>query len=189
MEFIEVDIEATANNEALKDAALCLQKYLELHGGTARTYDVLSYMASATLKNIENGKPTKFKNLELQQNVIGKSGDDSSAWLSPIWRKLTTELMPSLQDALEGFAKVKGYDFYPEMGKTNSGGGSGNAAFYFLRARKVDAEHVANEVTLKDADIYYLPAVKITPSWWARWLFNKHYSAFGWRNCCMYGRP
>jgi hypothetical protein len=40
---------------------------------------------------------------------------------------------------------------------------------------------VPGDAPLGNADIYYLPAVKITPSWWARWLFNKDYSALGWR--------
>lgn len=181
MEIKGLDLEENASENALKVAASCLQEYLKLHGGTERPYKVLSFLATATLNRIEQGKPTKFINMDLQIGIKGGIDKDSSAWLSPIWKKLSTETLPSIQDSMEGFARAKGYDFYPWVGKTESSGGSGNTAQYFLTAIKVTSENQPGDEPLQHADICYLPAVKITPSLWARWLFSRDYSAHGWR--------
>lgn len=181
MELNELSVETDSSEDALKAAASCLHGYLQIHGNAGRPYDLMSYMASETLRRIDLNKVPKFKNLDLQHAVMGKIGEDSSAWLSPIWKKLSTEILPSIQDSLEGFARSKGYDFYPWVGKTDSAGGSGNLALYFVTARRVSSENLYPAESSQRADIHYLPAVKITPSWWAGWLFNTDYSAFGWR--------
>ena len=181
MEINELDFEAESSKDALKVAASCLQEYQKIHGCAGRPYEVLSYMATATLERLEQGTAPKFKNSTLRNAVQGKTEKDASAWLSPIWKKLSTEYLPSIQDSIEGFARAKGYEYYPWVGKTESSGGAGNQALYFLTARKVTLENQLNEEPSQQADIHYLPAVKITPSWWARWLFDKNYSAIGWR--------
>lgn len=181
MPINEINIDVSARGDALKGAASCLQEYLKLHEGSGRHYRVLAFMASETIKRIEQSKPTEFNNLDLQEAVLGRIGDDASAWLSPIWKKITTGLLPSIQDSLEGFAIAKDYTVYPWVGKTESAGGSGNVALYFLTAREVTSEERVYGELLPTADIHYLPAVKITPSWWAKWLFDQNYSANGWR--------
>lgn len=181
MSINEINVDVNIGRDALKGAASCLQEYLRLHGGSGRHYRVLAFMASETIKRIEQNKPTEFSNLDLQEAVFGKIGDDASAWLSPIWKKITIELLPSIQESLEGFAIAKGHTVYPWVGKTESAGGSGNVALYYLIAREVASEERMHGELLPTADIHYLPAVKIIPSWWAKWLFDQNYSAYGWK--------
>ena len=171
----------TVDNEPLKSAASCLQRFLQTHGGTGRPYEVLDYLASTTLECLEQDKEPKFKNMALQDAIMGNMSKDPSAWMSPIWKKLTLNILPSIEDALEAFARNKGYEYYPWVGKTESSGGAGNQTFYYLTARKVSSSKQNFQHSLDKAEIYYLPAMQIVPSWWARFFFGKDYSAYGWR--------
>lgn len=179
MDSNQLVVSPEEGSDALNTAASCLQAYLKRYGRAGRPYEVLSFLASATLERLEHGKVPKFKNVSLQDAVMGEMGKDPSAWVSPIWKKLVTEILPAIQDHIEGFAREREYEYYPWVSKTDSTGGSGNQTLYFLIARKVIPSEVGQQ--LLNADIFYLPAIKITPSWWARWLFNKDYSAQGWR--------
>ena len=125
----------------------------------------------------------KFKNLAIQDAVMGRITDDPSAWLSPIWNILTTKVMPSREKGLEAFAAQYGFKYYPGISKEESAGGSGNQALYLLTAKKVNGSEFNdfNSKSNLNADISYIPAIQISPSWWAKWLFNQNNSAIGWR--------
>lgn len=171
----------SVENEPLKSAALCLQTFLQTHGSTGRPYEVLSFLASATLRCLEEGKEPKFKNMAFQDAIMGSISNDPSAWMSRIWKSLTENVLPSIEDTLEAFARNKVYEYYPWVGKTESAGGAGNQTYYYLTARKVSNSPQNFQQSLDNADIHYLPAMQIVPSWWARFFFGKDYSASGWR--------
>lgn len=179
------------DNTALREAANCLSAYLKIHGGTGRPFEILQYLADSTLQHLDAGKVPHFKNLAIQDAVMGKMGKDASAWLSPLWKKLTTQTLIERAEGLEKFARDKKFNYYPWVGKIESTGGSGNQALYFLEAREVSREGALASQTAKqpNVDITYIPAINLTPSWWARWLFDRNYSASGWRKSLYIWTP
>jgi len=169
------------DREILRKTAKCLSEYLKVHRRSGRLFDVLDFLASQTLLHLSDGKSPHFNNLAIKDAILGNMSNDASAWLSPLWKKLNNELLPSLEEGLQKYAHDQGLEYFPWVGRLDSSGGAGNQALYFIQPRKIN--NLAEETTKPDllADVTYIPAANITPSWWARRLFSIEYSVTGWR--------
>lgn len=180
-----------AETTQLRAVAECLQKYLRLHGRSNHGFDVLRFLADETLARLETGSSTKFHNLAIQIAVVGQAKKDPSAWLSPVWRKLTSEILPSLESGLQEFARAEGLSHYPWVNRQESTGGAGNQTLYYLEAREIPeaAPEQISSIDLPPPDISYIPAANLQPSWWARWLFGRGYSVIGWRKVLFVFTP
>lgn len=180
-----------SKDDTLRQVAECLQKYLRLHGQRSQYFDVLRFLTDETLKRLDEGKDAKFHNIAIQLAVVGQSKKDPSSWISPIWRKLTADILPAREEGLREFARAQGLDHYPWIARQESVGGAGNQTLYYLEARelgKVVVEQVST-IDLPKPDITYIPAEHLKPSWWAGWLFGKDLSATGWRKALFVWTP
>lgn len=169
--------------DRLRAAASCLVDYLKAYGRAGRPFDVLQFLAQETLRCLDEGKEAKFNNFAIKSAVIGQTGADPSAWLSPIWQKLNKDVRQGREEGLQKFAADRGLDFYPWIDKLESSGGAGNQALHFLVALPIPKHETerAPTIDLPKPDIRYIPAEKLKPSWWARRLFDQHLVASGWR--------
>lgn len=167
----------------IRAAATCLLDYLKTYGKASRPFDVLQFLAQETLSHLDEGREPKFKNSAIKNSVAGKAETDPSAWLSPIWNKLNTEIRQEREEGLQKFAADRGLKFYPWVGKLESSGGAGNQALHFLEALPIPLQKAGrvSTINLPKPDISYIPAENLKPSWWARRLFDRNHVASGWR--------
>jgi hypothetical protein len=177
--------------EALHEAAACLIEYLNVHGEAGRPFEILRFLAAETIKHQDQNKQCTFTNLVIKDAVTKNLDNDPSAWLSPIWKKLSTEILPNREKGLQQFAFEKGYKHYAWPFKVDSQGGSGNQAHYKLIAKKVDLTTLSVNLYHPDlkVDIRYISAVSLKPSLIASFLFNKNNSAHGWRKWALFSFP
>lgn len=175
------EIEDTKRRDLLA-AAECLKSYLETHGGTGRPYEILQFLSNETLRRVAEGKSPQFNNVAIQSGVMGKGGRDASGWLSPLWKKITENILPSREDGLRDFARQRGLTTYPWVTKTESNGGAGNQTLYQLEARALPPiDSGAHFFDLPEPDIRYIPLENIRPVWWIKIFFDKELSVRGWR--------
>ena len=177
------DIDIAPNSAQLKAMAECLLDYLKVHGKSGRAFEVLQFLASGTLQCLAEGREPRFNNYAIRSAVTGEAEGDASAWLSPIWKKITTDLRQQREEGLQEFAAERGLDCYPWVGKLESSGGGGNQALYYVVALPLPETGKKSPTTIDLAppDITYIAAENLQPSWWARWLFNQDHVASGWR--------
>ena len=177
------DIDIAPNSAQLKAMAECLLDYLKVHGKSGRAFEVLQFLASGTLQCLAEGREPRFNNFAIRSAVIGETEGDASAWLSPIWKKITTDLRQQREEGLQQFAAERGLDCYPWVSKLESSGGGGNQALFFLVALPLPETGKQSPTTTDSAppDITYIAAENLQPSWWARWLFDQNHVASGWR--------
>lgn len=169
--------------DRLRAAASCLLDYLKIHGKPGRPFEVLQFLAQETLRYLDEGMDPKFNNYAIKSAVAGQTGADPSAWLSPLWKKLNTEIRQEREEGLQKFAADLGLEYYPWVSKLESSGGAGNQALHFLVALPIPQQEAGLLSTLKlpKPDISYIPAENLKPSWWARRLFDQNHVASGWR--------
>ena len=128
------DINIAPNSAQLKAMAECLLDYLKVHGKSERPFEVLQFLASGTLRRLSEGLDPRFNNYAIRDAVTGEAEGDASAWLSPLWKKITTDLRQQREEGLQEFAAERGLDCYPWVGKLESSGGGGNQALYYVVA-------------------------------------------------------
>lgn len=128
------DSPATTESVQLRGVAECLLDYLKVHGKSGRTFDVLQFLASGTLQCLAEGREPRFNNYAIRSAVTGEVEGDASAWLSPIWKKITADLRQQREEGIQEFAAERGLECYPWVGKLESSGGGGNQALYYVVA-------------------------------------------------------
>ena len=177
------DIDIAPNSAQLKAMAECLLDYLKVHGKSGRAFEVLQFLASGTLQCLAEGREPWFNNYAIRCAVTGEVEGDASAWLSPLWKRITTDLRQQREEGLQEFAAERGLDCYPWVGKLESSGGGGNQALYYMVALPLPESVSRSTATTpsEPPDINYIAAENLQPSWWARWLFNQAHVASGWR--------
>lgn len=161
--------------------AQCLKDYLKVHGRTAQHYQILHFLAGATLQRLSEGKQPVFNYLAIREAVTGEKEGDASAWFGRLWTKLTGEFRQKCEEGIQKFAADQGLTVYPWVEKRESNGGAGNQALIFLVALPIPGLIPQAAKKLPVYDIDYIPAEKLKLSWWARWLFDKNHVAEGWR--------
>jgi hypothetical protein len=173
------DIEKFDDKNALKEAVNCLLKYIEVHGENNKAFEILKHLANETLQRIDQTQEGRqFTNEAIYRATVktNQKNDkfDYSSWFGPHWKKLEKISLKGLED----FARERDYKNFAWIDK-KVGGGSGNSTMYFLVAQPVKN---ASQLNFKEElNVRYIEISKITPSWWAKWLFNKNYLAKGWR--------
>jgi len=161
--------------------ARCLKDYLTVHGRTAQHYQVLHFLADATLHRLSEGKQPLFKYLAIREAVTGETEGDASAWFGRHWKTLTGEFRQKCEEGIQKLASDRGLTVYPWIEKRESNGGAGNQALICLAALPIPASSAQPEKKLPKHDIDYIPAEKLKLSWWVRWLFDQNHVAEGWR--------
>lgn len=171
------------DTDKLRAVANCLLDYLKTYRKASRPFEVLQFLAQETLRHLDEGKAPKFNNFAIQSAIVGQTGTDPSAWLSPIWNKLNTDIRQEREEGLQKFAADQGLEDYPWITKLESSGGAGNQALYSLVAMPIPRLGVKQvpTISLPKPDIRYIPAENLKPSWWARRLFDQNHVASGWR--------
>lgn len=171
-----------ADSSSLRSAAACLQRYLVAHRKNNQLYDVLQHLADETLDRLEEGKDPRFNYRSLQLAVSGEAEQDPSAWFSRHWKTLRA-FKSKYGPGLNQFAANHGFSHYPDIIKHESDGGAGNQALIALIACPVDiAKGVpARTLDIHHQDIAYIPAETIAIAGWAKLLFDREYTAEGWR--------
>ncbi len=144
---------------------------------------VRQFLALGTLQYLAEGREPRFNNYAICNAVTGEAEGDASAWLSPIWKKITTDLRQQREQGLQEFAAKRGLDCYPWVGKLESSGGGGNQVLYYVVTLPLPETGNTSPTTIALAppDITYIAAENLQPSWWARWLFDQDHVASGWR--------
>lgn len=175
-------------------AARCLQGYLVPHGWAAQPCDVLRFLAKETEKRLLDGKVARFTNVSIQNAVQRAPTSDPSKWMSRVWEDLTKKALPAREVGLSAFARSRGLDVYPWVGKTDSPGGAGNQALYYLDVRRIIAlENTAATDTSKVPEgrwaITYIPELTPQPALGIRWVFDKSCAATGWRKWLLLLMP
>ncbi|HNA87597.1 MAG TPA: hypothetical protein PLB04_18630 [Nitrospira sp.] len=180
-----------AESARLRHVTVCLLKYLEAYSKAGRDFDVLAFLAQETIQHLDEGKNPRFNNIAIQHAVAGSNKGEASSWLSPIWKKLVTQTLPSREEGLQAFAREHGFTEYPWVCKLESPGGAGNQTLYFIEARQLPVARTERAPTIDRAksDITYIPVEYFEPSWWARWFFGKDRSADGWRKAIVVWLP
>ncbi len=161
--------------------AECLKDYLSVHGRTAQHFQILRFLADETLQRLSEGKQPWFNYLAIREAVTGETEGDASAWFGRHWKTLTGDFRQKCEEGIQKFASDQGLSIYPWIEKRESNGGAGNQALICLVALAIPGSSPQAAKKLPEHDIDYIPAEKLTLSWWARWLFNKDQVAEGWR--------
>lgn len=169
-------------NHDLRHAADCLVAYLNTHGKSNQFYAVLRFLAEETQRQLDAERPAHFNYFAIRHAVTGESEGDHSAWFTRHWKMLNGDFRQRCEEGLQAFAAAQGLSVYPWVEKIESDGGAGNQALITLVARPLPEDHApkANHLRLPQ-DIVYIPAEKLELAWWARWLFDEHREARGWR--------
>ncbi|MDP1548488.1 MAG: hypothetical protein Q8L87_20945 [Anaerolineales bacterium] len=170
--------------------AQCLKDYLVPHGWATKTCDVLMFLAEETERRLLDGKVARFTNVSIQTAVQRAPTSDPSKWMSRVWEDLNKKALPAREAGLKVFALSRGLDVYPWVGKTDSPGGAGNQALYYLDVRRITAtENTAATYTSNVPEgrwaITYIPELTPQPAWWTRWVFDKSCAATGWRKLLL----
>lgn len=175
--------DSSANNldQELVAIAQCLKDYLKVHGRTAQHYQILYFLADATLQRLSEGKQPLFKYLAIREAVTGENEGDASAWFGRHWKTLTGDFRQKCEEGIQKFASDQGLTIYPWIEKRESNGGAGNQVLICLVALPIPGSSPPATKKLPEHDIDYIPAEKLKLSWWARWLFDKNQVADGWR--------
>ncbi len=161
---------ATTESVQLRAVAECLQDYLKIHGRSGRTFEVLQFLASETLRRLNDGLDPRFNNYAIRDAVMGETERDASAWLSPIWKKITTDLRQQREEGLQQFAAERRLDCYPWVSKLESSGGGGNQALFFLVALPLPETDKQSPTTIRPLLVMTRPleaqgtAMKLTAS-------------------------
>jgi len=161
--------------------ARCLKDYLTVHGRTAQYYQVLHFLADATLHRLAEGKQPIFNYLAIREAVIGEKEGDASAWFGRLWKTLNGDFRQKCEEGIQKFASDQGLTVYPWIEKRESNGGAGNQALICLVALPIPRSSAQAAKKLPEHDIDYIPAEKLKLSWWAHWFFDKNQVAQGWR--------
>lgn len=161
--------------------ALCLKDYLSVHGRNAQHYQVLHFLAEATLQRLSEGKQPWFNYLSIREAVTGESEGDASAWFGRHWKTLTGDFRKKCEEGIQKFASDQGLMFYPWIEKRESNGGAGNQALICLVALPIPCSSSQTVKKLPKHDIDYIPAENLKLSWLACWLFDENQVAKGWR--------
>jgi len=174
-----VDMEKFDDKNALKEAVICLLEYIQIHGENNKAFEILKHLANETVQRIDQPQEGRqFTNEAFYRATVKNNQEndkfDYSSWFSRYWNKLNETSL----DGLENFSLQNGYKHFAWISKKD-GGGSGNSSKYFLYAIPVKNTELLN--TDVQNDIKYIEISNLTPSWWAKWLFNKNFSADGWR--------
>lgn len=161
--------------------AQCLKDYLSVHGRNAQHYQILRFLADATLQRLSEGKQPWFNYLAIREAVTGEKEGDASAWFGRHWKSLTGNFRQKCEEGIQKFASDQGLTVYPWIEKRESNGGAGNQALICLVALPIPSSSSQAAKKLPEHDVDYIPAEKLKLSWWARWLFDKNQVAEGWR--------
>lgn len=161
--------------------AQCLRDYLRVHGRTNQHYQILRFLADATLQRLSEGKQPVFNYLAIRHAVTGESEGDACAWFGRHWKTLTGDFRQKCEEGIQKFALDQGLMVYPWIEKRESNGGAGNQALICLIALPIPGAGSQATKNLQEHDIDYIPAENLKLSWWARWIFDKNQVAEGWR--------
>lgn len=170
-----VDKEKFDDKNALKEAVTCLLEYIQIHGENNKAFEILKHLANETVQRIDHVQEGRqFTNEAIYRATVktNQKNDkfDYSSWFSRYWNKLNETSL----DGLENFSRQNGYKHFAWISKKD-GGGSGNSSMYFLHAIPVKKTELLN--TDVKHDIKYIEISNVSPSWWAKWLFNQNFSA------------
>ncbi|PPC86948.1 MAG: hypothetical protein CTY37_04695 [Methylotenera sp.] len=170
------DITEKKSEQALLEGARCLIEYIKIHGLNNQSFEIINYLANETIERISQKQDGwQFTNEAIYKAIVGNKAADYSSWFSRYWKKVDEISRIGLED----FARENGYKHFAWIEK-KSGGGSGNQSLYFLAEKPVQA-NVKQSLTNLKSDINYIEITNVSPSWWAKWLFNQGNSATGWR--------
>jgi hypothetical protein len=170
MHNLEID-----NKQTLRSAASCLLEYIKIHGENNTSFEILTHLANETIQRIEQNQDSwQFTNEAIYKAIVGNKEIEYSSWFSRHWKKLNEVSLTGL----ESFAHKNGYKYFAWIEKI-AGGGSRNQSLYFLVANPVKNIDLLNADV--KPDVQYIEITNVSPSWWAKWLFNQDNSATGWR--------
>lgn len=161
--------------------AQCLKDYLLVHGRNAQHYQILRFLADATLQRLSEGKQPWFNYLAIREAVTGETEGDASAWFGRHWKSISGDFRQKCEEGILKFASDKGLTVYPWIEKQESNGGAGNQVLISLVALPIPNGSSKTAKDLPKHDIDYIPAEKLQLSWFGRWLFDKNQVAEGWR--------
>lgn len=175
------EVGTNSHDQNIKAIAQCLKDYLSVHGRNAQHYQVLQFLADATLERLSEGKQPRFNYLAIRDAVTGDTGGDASAWFGRHWKTLMGDFRQKCEEGVQKFAADQGLMVYPWIEKRESSGGAGNQALISLVALPIPGTSSPVAKALPKHDIDYIPAEKLKLSWWIRWVFDKDQVAKGWR--------
>ncbi|MBL8483484.1 MAG: hypothetical protein JNJ60_14900 [Rhodocyclaceae bacterium] len=178
----ELDVVAGQDDRSeLRASAACLVAYLDTYPASGRAFSVLRFVAQETMKRIDARLPHHINNFAIQTAVKGCADHDPSGWLSPIWKKIESDILPKREQGLQDFARGRGMTAYPWVAKTSSSGGAGNQAHYHLVTRAMPCTQAPAVTKPPDPDITYIRLEILQPSWTSRRFFGKNLSLAGGR--------
>ena len=169
-----VIISETDTKQELLEGTECLLEYIKIHDENTTAYTILKYLLHQTIQRInQNQDGLQFTNEAIYKGIIGNKEVEYSSWLQPHWKRLERISLKGL----ETFAHEKGYKNFAWIDR-KVGGGKSNQTQYFLVAKP--AIKNTQQFHLK-YDVKYIEITNVSPSWWAKILFNQDNSASGWR--------
>jgi hypothetical protein len=154
---------ADATDKPLVQAAAVACTYLTATQQSQKNqaYAVLTELASRTLTQAREGKPTEFLASNLKVGVAPDATKEPSGWLSPLWTRLTDD-EPQWQEGLIDTARTLGLGFVPKLVKK-----VGSPALYSLEAVPIPAEDEPDPVApIPAGGLRYTAAAVAAPAAW-----------------------
>lgn len=179
---------ASSEAEGVAPFALCLKTYLDQFGWGNQSYDVLRALVELTTKHYKRGNESVHftaQNIFAAANIAIPDGKNAAAKLSPLWKKLIEEILPTREKGIQDFARNHGLSFYlwPEKDKSEGG----RPSEYFLTLRPVPSADIASVEVLGPGEIAYIRELTPEPSWWAKSILKNGYRLVGWRRWAFLG--
>ena len=171
------------DSATILELANCLRAYVIQYGENNQQFLVLEALATLTAERLEAGKSdVRFTatNIAAEANIRVPEDKQSSAIISPIWKKLEAALNDR-EKGIQDFARGFGLTCYPWPKKDESKGGRGNNSTYYVESRTLAADDHKSAPDALAGEIVYIRELTPEPSWWAKRFISNGYRLEGWR--------
>ncbi|PFH09729.1 hypothetical protein BCF11_2131 [Collimonas sp. PA-H2] len=163
-------------------SAKCLQSYVDQYTDRTQPFEVLAALATITINRLKRGESytnITALNIFAQMNILLPEGKSPGSRLSPMWKKLMEEMLPTREKGIQDFARNQGQKFYlwPEKNKSNGG----LPSQYYLRICTIPESEISDVQSEEIEHVVYIRELTPEPSWWAKPLLRNGYRLEGWR--------
>lgn len=176
--------------QLLRRATESLILFIDRHGETKQSFDVLRAIAQLTIERIDSGRSgddlrcTAQNIVEAAQFQISESTQPGKA-LSRPWKELIEERLPPRYRGIQEFAAGAELKYFAWPKKEKSDGG--HPSRYYLTLQSISDEILHQVKPSLPGQITYIRDLEPAPSWWAKYILRGGYRVAGWRRFLLLG--
>lgn len=156
-----------------------LDQHREINNHSDRVLRALVMLTIDRIKTGRTGIEFTAENILAEADIPLRSEENAGTKLSPIWKKLIQNILPSIEMGIQEYAASTELDYYAAPVKVASAGK--HPSKYFLEVKRIDTQVVRESPKPARDEIRYIRDLEAQPSWWFYPLIKHGYRLEGWR--------